>query len=127
MERGGALDSPVEMRHQASSTDHWISHLVGRQKQSWQFKLLALSQGFCNLELKASVMHVASSSLGVLGMATPTYKCQVGCPTGRDSFFLVLRVCLAEESIPELMYPPPPLSGQEGSNYPVIVVILPFN
>ena len=60
-------------------------------------------------------------------MATPTYKCQVGCPTGRDSFFLVLRVCLAEESIPELMYPPPPLSGQEGSNYPVIVVILPFN
>lgn len=91
------------MLHQASSTDHWISDLV-ENKQTLKFKLL-LVQGFCNLKLKAFVMDVVPLSLGVLGTATPTYNCQVGSLRVQDSFFLVLRVCLAEESIPELMHP----------------------
>lgn len=39
MEGGWALDSAVEMLHQASSPDHWISDLV-ENKQTLQFKLL---------------------------------------------------------------------------------------
>lgn len=103
--------------HQAGSTDHWISYLV--ENKTRPHSLSCFQSGFSNLKLKAFERDVASSSLGV------AYNCQVGCPRVQDSFFLVLRVCFAEESLPELLGQE--VSGQEGSNYPVIVVIIPSN